>query len=490
MKQEKYGKFERAAKLMMTSFLIISSLFLAKIESVSAYEEPNLLPPSEKIIEQAVYDVAKKKLRQAGAFVFGIQQKITISQDQLVRIQRNAKNLEERVEASKLKISDLSAQVENLQKLSLTTREKIQTVKIQIIETKNALSLLDAAIQEKEKIITTQVEKLNDWLVAVYIQTNAFFDPVEPNVLAFLARPESTGEIVKEHEYVSSLREGQKLLTKLIQEEKRDLEEQKLERQEKERTLRKLEELLEGEKRMLLEAEFALERLLAETKGNQAIYETLLEYSRRETEQVSVQIERLRENYAFFQQKLDEMKAASPAETVPENFAFSLNTEDVQLFINGRAPLAWPVSPAAGITAFFHDESYRAALGIVHNAIDIRVIQGTAVKAAEDGVVTKVIEGGLTYSYIIIAHPDQILTLYGHMSDILVNEGEIVKQGQTIGFSGGIPGTKGAGWLTTGAHLHFEVFENFAHVDPLDYLPLEYLPVASLPEKYLKTLYR
>ena len=74
------------------------------------------------------------------------------------------------------------------------------------------------------------------------------------------------------------------------------------------------------------------------------------------------------------------------------------------------------------------------------------------------------------------------------MSEILVNEGEIVRRGQTIGLSGGIPGNKGAGWLTTGAHLHFEVFKNFQRVDPLEYLPLEFVPVASLPEKYLKKL--
>ena len=63
-----------------------------------------------------------------------------------------------------------------------------------------------------------------------------------------------------------------------------------------------------------------------------------------------------------------------------------------------------------------------------------------------------------------------------------------MRQGGVIGLSGGIPGTKGAGWLTTGAHLHFEVFKNWKRADPLEFLPLELVPVTSLPEKYLKIL--
>ncbi|HLG25309.1 MAG TPA: M23 family metallopeptidase, partial [Candidatus Gracilibacteria bacterium] len=87
-------------------------------------------------------------------------------------------------------------------------------------------------------------------------------------------------------------------------------------------------------------------------------------------------------------------------------------------------------------------------------------------------------------SYIILAHAGGFMTVYGHVSELRVEAGEKVFAGQTIGLTGGTPGTKGAGVMTTGAHLHFEVMKGGKYVDPLDYLPLTLLPMDSLPEKY------
>ena len=145
----------------------------------------------------------------------------------------------------------------------------------------------------------------------------------------------------------------------------------------------------------------------------------------------------------------------------------------------------WPVSPSRGISAYFHDEAYRAVMGMVHQAIDIRALQGTPIHAPADGVVYKTRDNGFGYSYIILAHGGGFMTLYGHVAEIRVIEGEKIKQGQVIGLSGATPGSKGAGLMTTGPHLHFEVLKGGKHVDPLDYLPLSYLPLNTLPEKYL-----
>ncbi len=132
--------------------------------------------------------------------------------------------------------------------------------------------------------------------------------------------------------------------------------------------------------------------------------------------------------------------------------------------------LQWPVEPIKGLSAHFMDSGYEKVFGVAHKAIDIPTPQGTIVHAAADGVVETVKDNGFGYSYIIVSHGGTA-TLYGHLSDMLVQEGQSVKGGEPIALSGGTPGTKGAGTMTTGAHLHFEAIEDGVRIDPLPLLP-------------------
>lgn len=132
--------------------------------------------------------------------------------------------------------------------------------------------------------------------------------------------------------------------------------------------------------------------------------------------------------------------------------------------------LRWPVSPSYGISAIFHDPEYKKYFGMEHNAVDIPAMQGTVITAPADGTISSVVDNGMGYSYLLIDHGGYS-TLYGHVSRFLVEKGQTVTQGDAIAESGGMPGTKGAGNLTTGPHLHFEVITGEGHVNPLKYLP-------------------
>ncbi|MBQ8783798.1 MAG: M23 family metallopeptidase [Clostridia bacterium] len=98
-----------------------------------------------------------------------------------------------------------------------------------------------------------------------------------------------------------------------------------------------------------------------------------------------------------------------------------------------------------------------------HNAIDIAVDEGTCVSAAWDGVVTKTGNDSIRGNYIWLVHKNGNETFYCHCSQILVNEGTVIRAGETIAFSGNTG-------YSTGPHLHFAVKENGEYVDPLDYL--------------------
>lgn len=103
----------------------------------------------------------------------------------------------------------------------------------------------------------------------------------------------------------------------------------------------------------------------------------------------------------------------------------------------------------------------RTPTGIVsanHAGIDIAVDEGTVFNASMEGTVTYVSsEGGYGNHFLI--QKDDVITLYAHCSEIYVNEGDYINQGQEIG-------EVGSTGNATGPHLHFEIRKDDRVVDP------------------------
>lgn len=72
-------------------------------------------------------------------------------------------------------------------------------------------------------------------------------------------------------------------------------------------------------------------------------------------------------------------------------------------------------------------------------------------------------------NYIKLQHNDGFETLYCHLKEVYVNEGDIVEEGQVIGFMG-------QSGYATGIHLHFEVRKNGQHTNPSPYLQGQPIP--------------
>jgi murein DD-endopeptidase MepM/ murein hydrolase activator NlpD len=101
--------------------------------------------------------------------------------------------------------------------------------------------------------------------------------------------------------------------------------------------------------------------------------------------------------------------------------------------------------------------------GRMHEGIDIGVGYGTPIHAAASG---RVVYAGWMSGYgnlVAIDHGRGISTAYGHQERLAVSVGQVVSQGQTIGYVG-------CTGHCFGPHLHFEVRINGAPVDPLGYL--------------------
>ena len=100
---------------------------------------------------------------------------------------------------------------------------------------------------------------------------------------------------------------------------------------------------------------------------------------------------------------------------------------------------------------------------IFHAGLDLAAPKGTAIYNVAPG---RVIYAGTMNGYgklVIISHENGISTRYGHCSQILVKNGQFVKEGQLIA-------KVGATGVATGNHLHFEVRKNGQTQNPLNYL--------------------
>ena len=100
-----------------------------------------------------------------------------------------------------------------------------------------------------------------------------------------------------------------------------------------------------------------------------------------------------------------------------------------------------------------------------HKGLDIAVAYGTDVRAAARGTVIFAGKKGGYGNCVIVSHGNGLATLYGHLSEILVETNDIIKVNQVIARSGN-------SGRSTGPHLHYEVHKNNTPVNPKLFMSL------------------
>ena len=133
-------------------------------------------------------------------------------------------------------------------------------------------------------------------------------------------------------------------------------------------------------------------------------------------------------------------------------------------FARGRGQIEWPVrGPVVG--HFGPEKHPRFNTTTLNNGVDIQAAAGTPVLAAGKGRVDYTSQDYGTFGLMVVLnHGDGYYTLYGHLSEILVTQGQEVQPGQTIGRVGD------SGTSLKGTVLHFEVRKGGAALNPEEWL--------------------
>ncbi len=376
--------------------------------------------------------------------ISNLDKELDAKRKEIEALQKKSESYKKQIESAQRKSASLATELailsNKIAKIKIdieTTEKKIEAITLEIQN-------LETQIQGKETEINTNKNRISEFLRLIYKND-------QKGYLEVIATNQSFSEVFGQMKYVENLEADLQSSLNEIQKLKMALEEQKKQREGK-RAEAEDSKLEMAKMQNSLEEQIAgKEILLDKTAASEKQFQNWLLQSKYEEDQINSEITSLERT---IRQRLEE-----------SDEAFS----DGQ---SGPVALSWPVDPSRGITATFHDPDYPYRYIFEHPAIDIRAYQGTQIRAPAPGYVAKIKNGGQKgYSYIMLIHANGISTVYGHVSKINVQEDTYVIRGQVIGLSGGMPGTPGAGGLTTGPHLHFEVRLDGIPVNPLDYLP-------------------
>lgn len=159
------------------------------------------------------------------------------------------------------------------------------------------------------------------------------------------------------------------------------------------------------------------------------------------------------------------------------------------------APLSWPLYPIIQISRYFWDNDYKEKYKIPFNGIEIPAEQNSPLYAVDEGLVYKIAnKDWIWLNRVLLIHKNNRMTVYLYPNKVIVQEWDIVRRGQIIGYSGWEPWTKWAWFVAWWPNLTFMVIENGKIVNPIDYLDLSVLQDKSkIPTwykfRYLKDKY-
>lgn len=165
-------------------------------------------------------------------------------------------------------------------------------------------------------------------------------------------------------------------------------------------------------------------------------------------------------------------KVSSLGSEIPDT---GLSEDELALreLVESGAPYDLPENPGPVRTGIASYTFYSPIKGIIsssfsaqeqHYAVDIAVKQNEPVRSTLSGHVIFASYTPETGYVVIVQHGNNLLSLYKHCASIIKKVGSFVRGGEVIAFAGN------TGSLTTGPHLHFELWYNGNPVNPTDYI--------------------
>ncbi len=362
-----------------------------------------------------------------------LQSTISEKQQQLDLITQEILNYQREIIRKQKETASLKNEVALFDLQIKQTETQIAAVQLQIEQLASEVLETQITIREKEE----QIEKQKEFLGETLRLINEY-DAV--SALEMTLGNDTFSEFLDQVQYATNLQEKDQELLEAIRKLKDELEAKKAELQAELQKQQELKNELDVAKSSLEEQRANKQTILSRTRGQERVYQSLLNESAKKQEEVEREIFEIE---VSIRQQLGD-------KTLPAIVGL----------------LHWP---ASGILTQGYGNTGFTALGYTfHNGIDIGAPPGTKIYAAGDGVIYATGTGGAAYgNWVVIKHTlskdgkiSNIYTLYGHLQRFIVASGQAVRGGDLIGYMGNTGNTTRLLYgPERGYHLHFTIFD-------------------------------
>ncbi len=360
-------------------------------------------------------------------------------------------NLRSEISSLQSKLNDLSDQekkslqaLQNINQQNLLISKVITKLKQEERQKEREITRLNSEISELE----TEIEKLrhdySNYLVWLYKHRKGSF-------LKFLLSAESINQAVIRYKYLNYITsEKQDLLNQLKEKKNRfvkliDVREK--EKLEKERLVNEKEK----EQESLVDKKFVSELIITSLQEDQNALLQEIDEKRKAEIQIKNLIAKLIEDE---RRRQEEMRLARLKN---EEVKFDYNYDNFENFSNLQGVLNWPVKSGKIIRNFGENRNIKLNTVTLNYGVDIQTEKGEEVFAVAEGIISA-IEWIPGYgSVVIITHKNNYRTVYGHISEISVIEGNKVEGGTLLGK---------VNQSLEGNILHFEIWNERNYQNP------------------------
>ncbi len=377
---------------------------------------------------------------------------VTAKQKELEGLRQQIRRYEDRIQESQKRERSTLTRLDDYDRQTTLIRSLVSRLTEDIAENQKEIAIAQLNLATAENELRKLKREFARIIVGMYKRGRT-------HDTELLLSSQNVNEMFIRSKYLKAYSERQRRQAEEIRKRKREIELQKMMLEEKLRE----QQLSIHEKRS---EEGVLRRRVTEQRGllekvrqDKQSYETQL----RRKQAAARKIERLisdlieRERVKLESARRAKAKKEGKPEPAPLPSVPISNTKFGRL--RGRLP--WPVAQGAVVESFGEHINPRLGTVTLNNGIDIAVPEGSQVRCVADGTVTVISFIAGVGNLLIISHDDGFMTVYAHLSEILVRRDKKVIAGQVIARSGeGVSGPR----------LHFELWYKRLKQDPLHWL--------------------